>query len=138
MKSNAKELIRSLFWFGLVGLSAMLVHFLTVTTLFVPIGIAPLKANVLGFLVAFGVSYLGHSKLTFKKETLLSRKEKVSEIIKFFGVAITGFLMNQALFFILLSYTSLGLDFSLGITLVLVSGLTFVLSKFWAFKGISE
>ena len=137
MKSNTKELIRSLFWFGLVGFSAMLVHFLAVTTVFVPIGIAPLNANILGFLIAFGVSYLGHSKLTFKKETSTPRKEKVAEIIKFFGVALTGFFMNQALFFALLSYTSLGLDLSLGITLILVSGSTFILSKFWAFKGVS-
>ena len=137
MKSNTKELFRSLVWFGLVGFSAMLVHFLAVTALFVPIGITPLNANILGFLTAFGVSYLGHSKLTFKKESLLSRKEKVAEIIKFFGVALTGFFMNQALFFALLSYTSLGLNLSLGITLILVSGLTFILSKFWAFKGVS-
>ncbi len=56
---------RELIWFGIVGVTAMLVHLGSVSLLLVPMGLPPLIANVLGFLLAFQVSHAGHHKLTF-------------------------------------------------------------------------
>ncbi|VEB41215.1 Uncharacterised protein [Chromobacterium violaceum] len=38
---------KQLFWFGVVGVSAMLLHFALVTLVLVPLGAPPLAANVL-------------------------------------------------------------------------------------------
>ena len=55
-----KQIVRFIF----VGGSAFAVHFSIVSTV-VPLGVQPLAANVIGFLVAFGVSYVGHRNWTF-------------------------------------------------------------------------
>ena len=97
----------------------------------------PLVANIFGFLVAFLVSYQGHSRLTFKDP----RKKKTTslkEMARFFIVALAGFALNQTLFYLLLTYSSWGVDLSLGITLIVVSGSTYVFSKLWAFKMLEE
>ena len=65
MSHQIKQLLKSFFWFGLVGFSAMMVHFYTVVVIFIPFGIHPLIANTLGFLIAFIISYFGHARLTF-------------------------------------------------------------------------
>ena len=57
---------RQLFWFGVVGVSAMLVHLATVALVLVPLGVPPLLANCAGFLVAFQVSHAGHRRFTFQ------------------------------------------------------------------------
>lgn len=133
MKKQIKNLAQSFFWFALVGFSAMFVHFYTVTAIFVPMAIHPLIANTLGFLVAFLVSYFGHTYLTFRHPTKKT-SPSLSGLLRFFLVATASFALNQVIFYFLLSLTNLGLDLSLGITLVVVAGLTYLLSKFWAFK----
>ena len=132
MSIQIKKLFTSFFWFGLVGISAMLVHFYAVTAIFIPLGIHPLIANVFGFLVAFIVSYYGHSRLTF--QTSAKNSSSLKSMLRFFLVATTSFLLNQVIFYLLLTFTQIGIDLSLGITLIVVSGSTYILSKFWAFK----
>lgn len=61
---------RQLFWFGVVGVTAMLVHLGSVILIFVPLGLAPLLANIIGFLLAFQVSHAGHRHFTFRNEEL--------------------------------------------------------------------
>jgi len=56
---------RELLWFGIVGVSAMLVHLGSVALVLVPLGLPPLVANVFGFLLAFQVSHIGHHRFTF-------------------------------------------------------------------------
>ena len=133
MSIQIKKLFTSFFWFGLVGISAMLVHFYAVTAIFIPLGIHPLIANVFGFLVAFIVSYYGHSRLTFRANG--KNSSSLKSMLRFFLVAAASFLLNQFIFYLLLTFTQLSIDLSLGITLIVVSGSTYILSKFWAFKG---
>ena len=49
------KLSGQIFRFGCIGVAAMLVH-LAVVSLLVPLGLAPLLANVAAFAVAFQVS----------------------------------------------------------------------------------
>ena len=78
---------RELFWFGVVGVSAMLLHFGAVAWVLVPLGIAPLLANVLGFLIAFQLSYWGHRLQTFRAAHIPHRQA----LPRFFGVACLSF-----------------------------------------------
>ena len=117
--------------FGLVGVTAMLVHMVVVWLLVEGVALAPLRANVAGFLVAFGVSYLGHDRLTFRGHGA----ETAAALPRFFLVASLGFVVNQGAYALLLArfgpqrYLPL-----LGLVLVGVAALTFVLSRFWAFS----
>ena len=121
---------RQLFWFGVVGVSAMLVHFLTVTVL-VPLGVAPLLANVPAFLIAFQVSYWGHRRLTFRVAGVAHRRA----LPRFFAVACLGFGVNEALYFVLLRFAAVDYRIGLAVVLVVAAALTFALSKWWAFAA---
>ncbi|HET8705550.1 MAG TPA: GtrA family protein [Pseudomonadales bacterium] len=121
---------RQLFKFGVVGASAAAVHMLIVITLVQNTPLHPLLANILAFLTAFFVSYIGHRQWTFEAQD----QSHSSTGPKFFLVAVTGFISNEALFFLFLKYLPLPYYGSLFLVLILVAVFTFVLSKLWAFK----
>lgn len=121
-----KSALGQLARFGVVGVAAMCVHWLVVRML-VPAGIAPLLANVIGFGVAFNVSYFGHRNWTFA-----SVSAHGTTFWRFLAVALTSFALNEALYAVLLQFMDYSL--ALAIVLVAVSVLTFVLSKLWAFR----
>lgn len=123
--------MKQLHWFGLVGVSALIVHFAVVSWLLTPLGVAPLVANVAGFLVAFQVSYHGHRRLTFGATAVPHRQS----LPRFFGVACLSFAVNESLYGILLHKTGLDYRAALLIVLFTVAALTFVLSKLWAFRA---
>ena len=116
--------------FALVGIVALLVHW-CVVRLLVPLGLAPLVANVFGFLVAFNVSYFGHRKLTFKAEAL----QHSQTLPKFASVALGSFAINESLYALLLFFTPLRYDIALFIVLGVVAVLTYLFSRFWAFAA---
>ena len=125
---------RELFWFGIVGISALLVHYALVTLLLVPLGMAPLLANIVGFLFAFQVSYWGHRRLTFRAAEVAHRQA----LPRFFAVACLSFCVNEAMYYVLLNYTLLDYRSALLIVLFTVAALTFVLGKMWAFSGAAH
>lgn len=118
-----------LVWFGLVGASAALVHLGTVWLLVSQFGLVPLLANVLGFCVAFVVSFIGHHQRTFA-----SQAAPLSQALpRFLLVAVLGFVCNEILYALLLH---LGMEYRLALFLVLVAvaGMTWLLSRYWAFR----
>lgn len=121
-------MISQLARFGVVGVGAMTVHWLVVAAI-VPLGIRELIANVIGFAVAFNVSYFGHHYWTFA-----STAETTTTFKRFLTVAITSFIVNECLYSLLLNFTTLDYRTALAIVLVAVAALTFVLSRLWAFR----
>jgi putative flippase GtrA len=114
--------------FGFVGAAAALVHFLVVGLL-APLGAHPLAANVVAFLVAFGVSFFGHSRWSFP-----ARRAWLGALPRFLAVAVSSFVANEILYALLLWFTPLGYREALVIVLILVASATFVASKHWAFR----
>jgi putative flippase GtrA len=90
----------------------------------------PLYANIFAFIAAFNVSYLGHRYWTFGK----SSSRHVTAVTRFLGVAVLSFMLNEFLFFLFLRFTSLPYLFAIFIVLVIVTPITFVLSRIWAFR----
>jgi putative flippase GtrA len=123
-----KRLIRHAFRFGIVGVLAMTTHYVLVILL-VTFSITPLIANVLAFIGAFQVSYWGHSSWSFSD---LSASRKVS-FRRFVIISVSGFLINELLFFLFLKFTNIPYQISLLIVLPFVAGLTFLFSRYWAF-----
>ena len=121
-------MIGQLVRFGAVGFASMGVHWLVVTLL-VPFGLQPLVANVIGFATAFCVSYTGHRNWTFA-----SAQAHATTLGRFLLVALASFALNELLYSLLLRYTTLDYRTALAIVLIAVAGLTFVLSRWWAFR----
>ena len=116
--------------FGIIGCTAMAVHWSIVVLLVQLFDLLPLIANVFGFLLAFQISYLGHYKWTFKATHLAHKTTSV----RFFTTACLGFLLSESLYAFALYMTPLPYEISLIVILFLTSTVTFVLSKFWAFR----
>ncbi len=116
--------------FGCIGSAAAAVH-MGVVALLVPLGLQPLLANIVGFATAFNVSYFGHRLWTFGNHTTLSHK---SSMTRFWGIAVTSFSINELFFFLFLNYTTLPYLTALFLVLILVTPITFLLSKSWAFR----
>ncbi|MDI9332380.1 MAG: GtrA family protein [Alphaproteobacteria bacterium] len=121
------EGFKSGLWFGLVGLSAAAVQ----TGVFAALRTAiwPELANALGFAVAFGVSFLGHRRLSFSDTTLAPQQS----LKRFVITALLGFAANE------LSFTMMWRCFewpsllSLWLAMGVAAAQTFVLGRYWAF-----
>jgi len=128
--SNASMLKKQLIRFGLIGLTALSVHLLSVMLLVRTWEIPPLGANVLGFLLALQVSYWGHYKWTFTADHLSHKRAA----LRFFIIALSNFGINEIMYAGLLRTTRLPYDLALLMVLIFMAISTFILSKFWAFR----
>jgi putative flippase GtrA len=95
----------------------------------VPLGVSPLVANVIGFLLAFALSFLGHARWSFP-----AAGRPIGVALRRFAVlSILGFGLNEACYAGALSWTEL--DYRLALVAV-VTGLgllKLLASKHWAF-----
>lgn len=115
-------------WFLVVGASAALTH-IAVFALAQPYLLAEL-ANAAGFVVAFGVSFGGHRRLSFRDAgTTLAQS-----FARFSLTALAGFAANEAVFALLLRVAGWPALLALLAALVAAAGQTFLLSRFWAFR----
>lgn len=135
-------------WFLVVGASAALVHFLVLVSIVNFTTTTPAWANVGAFLIAFIVSFLGHFYLTFKQPDdpnhNLQHKNNINNshkngqlvtLLKWFASSAVGFVSNQSLFILGLNW--FGESYYIFIWLIVtgvITVMTFVLGKFWAFK----
>ena len=120
---------RRLVRFVAVGCAAAAVHFAVVVLLVENHVAPPLAANVIGWLVAFVVSFLGQHRLTFgDRSAPIARAAP-----RFFAISAAGFAINEAAYAVLLRVTAVRYDVALGIVLVGVALMTYVLSSRWAF-----
>jgi putative flippase GtrA len=120
-------------WFIVVGCAAAAVHWSVATALVALAGWQPLVANVAGWLVALGVSFTGHHRLSFRGHgSSLGRAG-----LRFFSISAGGFLINESAYALLLHWTSARYDVLLAAVLVGVAGATYLLSRHWAFLNSS-
>jgi putative flippase GtrA len=115
--------------FVTVGVTALVTHWLVLVLAVSAFAVAPLVANVIGFAIAFNVSYFGHRRLTFAATDRPHRRT----LPRFLGVALAVFAVNEALYAGLLAFTPLRYDIAHLLVLGTVAVATYVLSKFWAF-----
>lgn len=114
-----------------VGATAALVHWGVVVALVSSDLLPPLIANIIGWLVAFVVSFSGHYQLTFRHQGTPLRRS----VRRFFLLSGAGFLVNESSYAFLLDQTALPYELLLAVVLVGVAFLTFVASRLWAFAA---
>lgn len=112
-----------------VGAMAALVHYVTAVVSHAW-GLTPLWSNNLGFMLAFPVSYVGHRQWSFRH----SRAPHLTALIKFFLVALSGFVANQGLVYCGLQFSPLPFWLVLALAMGVVAVTTYLLSRFWAFR----
>lgn len=125
-----QRIIRQLSWFVAVGCAAAATHWVVVVFVVGTLGLAPLIANVIGWLIAFCVSFWGHYQLTFKQQHAPLAKAAR----RFFAVSALGFGINEISYAYLLHATPLRYDVLLALILIGIAVMTFILGRFWAFR----
>ena len=118
---------RQLPWFVIFGIAASATHVAVALSAARWLGMAPLTANTLAFLVALGVSYLGNAIVTFRVEPW-----RLNAFIRFAVMSVIAFALNQAIVYGLT--VRLGWPFwaSLMVVVAVIPPFTFVLAKLWA------
>ncbi len=125
-----KKLAAQIGWFVIVGCAAAATHWAVAVACVSLGGLAPLAANVVGWLVAFGVSFAGHYHLTFRRQ----RAPLGRAAARFFLVSALGFAVNEAAYAALLRLTTIRYDVLLALVLIGIAGMTFILGRYWAFR----
>lgn len=123
--------LRRLSWFVATGCAAAAVHFGVVVLLVGRFGTPPLLANVAGWVLALGVSFTGHLRLSFAEQNAPALRSAQ----RFFAVSALGFVLNESAYALLLHTSGLGYRAALATVLVAVAVLTYLLSRHWAFLG---
>jgi putative flippase GtrA len=122
---------RSVSWFTIIGALAAAVHYVVAVTLESGLSVAPAWANLTGFVFAFPVSYIGHSRLSFSGHAASHRQA----FPRFLAIALSSFFGNQVLLLSALALLGWPFWLTLGIVMVIVAFATYILSRYWAFKA---
>ena len=119
--------------YGMVGITATLIHVLVVFLLVEQGGVAPVLATIPAFLVALGVSYLMNHRWTF-----LARGGHDHHFPRYAVVAGLGLGLNVLI--MALAVNVLGVPYAWGLAVVImvvpVSG--FLLQRHWSFANQVE
>ena len=102
---------------------------LTVVAVAVPLGMVPLAANVVGFVVSFAWCFAGHSRWTFPAE---GRAVGVA-MRRFAIVSLLSFGLTEAAYAGVLEWTSIDYRLSLFLVIVTLAIGKLLASKYWAF-----
>jgi putative flippase GtrA len=122
--------MRQIVIFIAVGTAAAFTHLSVVAAAVELFGLQPLAANVIGFCIAFVVSFGGHARWTFP----LAPERYAAARTRFFAVALTGFILNQTAYAEALHLFGPSYYLpALAAVLIGVAISTFLLSKLWAF-----
>ncbi len=116
--------------FGIVGVSAALVHFGIVVALVELYGLQPLVANVIAFSLAFQLSYWGHRHWTFGGT---QQKHRVA-FPRLLLVSSLAFVVNESLFYVLMAQFNLPYMLALLIVLSILPAIVFTVNKLWVFE----
>lgn len=127
----------SLVKFGIVGVSATVVHYIAANlafnfSLFSQGEKGELFCNIIGYISGFVISYLGNRYWSFSEQASgLSMKRSLS---RFLLAWVLGFGVNQGLFYI--SSAIFGWPFNLSITcgVIVAAVFTYLCNKYFVFK----
>ena len=112
-----------------VGAAAASVHWAVAVLLVERATLAPSSANVGGWLVAFGVSFAGHARVTFADR----RASAPLAALRFAVLSAAGFALNAAAYGLLLRAGVLRYDIALAAVLIAVASITYLASLRWVF-----
>lgn len=124
------QTLRQMFRFGIVGIAATLVHVAAMVFYVEALGITPVFANLLAFLTALPVSYLGNFHWTFSV-----RGEHSRRLPRFVFTQSIGFGSSQSIVFVFVELLTIDYKAALAVVVATVPALTYLASRLWVFRG---
>ena len=119
-------------WFCFTGSAAAATHFICLMALVDYVDLTPQLANPIAFIFAFLVSFLGHFRFTFRQIS----QNLLTTLWRWLFTSILGFLLNQLFFLLGLKlFGSEAYGVIWFVVTIIVTILTFILAKFWAFRS---
>jgi len=115
--------------FGIVGVSNTLLTALTIWILLKVLHCSPYFSNIVGYIVGLVNSFIWNRKWTFDSKTKVT--DTLFKFILTFGVS---YLFQLGNLYILLHYTSIDSYVSQLLSIVVYTGINFVLNKIYTFK----
>lgn len=115
--------------FGLVGIAATAVHTLIALVLTATDVAHPLVANLIAFLTAFTVSFLGHHLWSFRGGRRWARR-----MIRFLAIALAGLAANSTALAGWLAWVPLPEELGIVVTVALIPLVSYLGARFWAFS----
>ncbi len=116
--------------YSLIGIIAAFVHYCVALFCIWYLALVISLANVIAFLCAVWISFLGHRYFTFREQNSCSKKS----FTKFFIVAILGFIFNETVLISLNSLKLFSIQINLFLTISVTAVLTFILNKYFTFE----
>ena len=95
----------------------------------VPLGVSPLVANVLGFTLAFVLSFIGHARWSFPAA---GRPIGIA-LRRFALLSVAGFALNELCYAGALTWTELDYRLALVAIIAILGLVKLLVSKHWAF-----
>jgi putative flippase GtrA len=116
--------------FGVVGIAATVTHY-GAALLFVELfGISSQISNLIGFWIAFGVSYFGQSVITFRS------RPSLSNFSKYAALAIFNYLMSAGVLYLLERTLDVDYRVALMVIVILVPLVSYIISKHFIFRSL--
>ena len=114
--------------FAAIGTSATAIN-LGVVAVAVPLGLPPLVANAVGFVLSFLWSFFGHARWTFPSQA----RDVGVALRRFAVVSILSFALTEAAYAAALRWTNVDYRLSLFAIIVTLAAGKLLASKHWAF-----
>ena len=127
--SISGKTIRELVAFGLVGIVGTGAHYLTLVMLVEALGVDPIGATTLGFVVGATINYSLNHHYTFK-----SQKTHLDAGPKFFLIAIATGLLNTLLVYMGIHWAGINYLLAQVATTLVVFLANFALNSVWTFR----
>jgi putative flippase GtrA len=126
--TGTHNLVAKLIRFGAVGVIAAMVYVLAVVTLVSGLGVPPIGAAVLGYLIALPVSFMGHRAFTFR-----SKATMVPELARFTVMHLVNMMVSLGA--MAWAVNLLGLEYWVGIlaAVAIVPLASYITSDLWVF-----
>lgn len=130
-----KHLFNQFIRFSAVGVVGTTVHYLILIGLVQIIRVDPVAASIAGFTAGAFVNYFLNYHVTFR-----SSKCHKGTILKFFSIAVVGFLLNSSIMAVGVKYFKVNYLFAQILATGTVLACTFTGNRFWTFheKGKME
>ncbi|WP_298915718.1 GtrA family protein [uncultured Algimonas sp.] len=114
--------------FGAVGIVATFVHAACVVILSLNTAWPPVVMNSSAFLIAFAVAALGHSLYTFR-----IARNRAAAVTRYFVLSVLLLCVSNGALYLLVDPVGVDPAFAKAVAVAIVPGLSYLLSRFWAF-----
>lgn len=125
---TANDRLRQLLTFGAVGLAATATHASVALVAHTVVDMPALAANLLGYMAAVLVSYVGNARLTFGKRVALR-----AQFVRFLVVSVLALGLNQMIVYYCTGLLGWPFAVSLALVVTVVPLFSFFMAKLWAF-----